>query len=215
MPRRVDQNPKGSTVDSNAGALSDYEGLVAHFRDNNIDHFTRSEGAEHSSPPRQELIEALRDMAGTAHGRQILVHGRETGGRQRFVYDPAQRDPGYTLGDAINYNPAAMTDYQRGLLPKGDTPIPGDEHATATFPAVIDHEFGHTDLGRDTFGLPVIRGEEPYDNALGEYVLPYGAPPEEERRAIREFENQYRKARGLPLRKSYRHENDVYPLRGD
>ena len=209
----MESNPKGFVAngDMMAAMQSDYEQLPQHFLANNAQHFTRINGRDVATAPRQDLVDAITDISRTESGRQMLARARDDGLKQRFIYDPEQSDPAFILRDAVIYNPARFDDYRSGKLAGPDGPVPGDEHESATFPTIVAHEVGgHTVLGRKTFGFPEIRNKPPYDDPILGFVVPNGMPHEAELRAVRDVENRYRKSRGLPFRRWYYRENDVF-----
>ena len=89
--------------------------------------------------------------------------------------------------------------------------VPGDELDTDTLASTLAHEFGHTALARNALDLPFIMPPQQYVETVGgetTIVVPLANPPEE-LRTSQIFENAYRSWSGLPLRRSYFHENDV------
>lgn len=213
---RVDANPERFqfSEDMVAGAESRLDSLAPRFLDENVDHFTKVGDDETTSAPRQELIDAIYKLSETALGRQILSHARGNKMRQKFIYDPAETKPGHVdrVTDEWTYNPTASA-YSSGQS------LEGDGHETADFNVVTGHELGHTAIGRAGLGLPYIEAEEPQPNIGDAYVFrpPWSHTPqqiEEETRTTGEYENRFRGSWGLPPRKSYFTEGDVYRRRG-
>lgn len=208
-------NPKGLRFaeDMVAEAESGLDGLAADFIKNNLDHYTLRD--DRPSPPPPEIVDALHSYAGTARGRQVLAYARDHKLRQEMIDDKTSKQPEEVDRESgrMFYNPALIR-----TLPNAPG-VAGEGRETADFGTMIAHMFGHTPIGRGALGLPSLNGAAPAMESAApstnEIVVQYGSEPTlnqriEEIRATREFENAYRRSKGLPPRRTYYTQDDVY-----
>ncbi|TBR39410.1 MULTISPECIES: RHS repeat domain-containing protein [Dyella] len=107
-----------------------------------------------------------------------------------LVYMDA-KDAFGTFGNEIWYTPS-VGDY---LYTHAESLFPGDGADSTSLDILLMHEFGHSDAGHRAFGFEEFEGDK--------------LNIREEMRAVKSFENPYRKFKGVPIRCTYFVENDL------
>lgn len=163
---------------------------------------------EKRTPLSIELRRELIKIFSTSLGEKIInVNGK---GALEFILVNDPRDAFGVTGNKIYYmkSPLSWYLYKRdsGHLPSGAY------MAEATLGTLIAHEIGHTPIGRAALGLPEINTylRTTFSKGRVGFVFSREKVKQEELRAVRLFENPYRKHFDIPLRESYYHPGDVF-----
>ncbi len=165
-----------------------------------------------TSPVSKEVRSAIATINSTTFGRKLLSAIIKSGKKIELARI-GDDDTAMWIGNDENriyYHPTNFV--------SGGKSVDGDGVATNTLDVFFIHEMGHSNLVAELFSQqkttppPTTIQEKPG----GLVEIQMFQSKAEEFRAVRYFENPYRKERGLPLRRSYFHPNDVpKPLIGE
>jgi len=173
-----------------------------------VNHFTEKVNPEDPSEPLlvatglpDELRGSLVKFGATDIGNKVYQQFIKDGATATFTEVTTATDPDLQVAWRVGFNgnPNEIH-YTRNISAWKAAPYtkrPGDEIQSATLGSLIAHEFGHTRSGlaaigirQNTFKLSV---DEPRASAL--------------------FENSYRAKYNMPIKRTYRKENDVLNFR--
>lgn len=191
--------------------------LLISFSYGDIDHFieyctvhkTEINEVLYETPMPNKLVNELEILLKMDIGKKL--HRTCTEDKKKFTFIEVKPENAYTADEnnSVYYSLNVRSWYAYKIT---EMEIPKSSNLeNVPLGALIAHEIGHTPMGRKALGLDAIN---PYmssnitdDNVT--VVFSRKKIREEEIRAVRQFENPYRKFIGYPLRHSYYEECDV------
>lgn len=180
--------------------------LVTNCLKDVVVHYTESLNNEDSASPiliktqiPKTLEYALYDMSQSPIGQKIYDSAVSLGLSFTFVEVTKETDPDYAVAYRVGYDDLGENaiHYTQDLegwknkVTEGKAEKLGEEISSATLGSILTHELGHTEIGLNAIGRKSL------------FIISFADVVRSERMAVQYFENEYRKYRKLPLRKTY------------
>ncbi len=181
------------------------ESRIDHFTEVLVERDISSPNLKKNSAPKI-LLTALDQISKSPLGFKIYKKSQELQKKFKFIQVTEQTDPDYAVAfrvgfdnqgeNAIHYS--VNVEKWKEITLSGKPEKVGEEISTSTLATLIAHEFGHTEIGLKAFSFEKHPISSFKDVVKSEVI------------AVKHFENIFRQKYGIPLRRTYFKEGDVF-----